>query len=274
MLKVEDISVAIKGKCILHQCSIAVKAGQLLAIVGPNGAGKSTLLRALCGDFGKQKVYWNEKDLHALDPQTVAKQRAVLTQKNALSFDFSVREVVMMGRYPHFKNQPSTYDCQVVQEMMERLQVDAFAERSYHTLSGGEQQRVQTARVFAQLEEAGNQLPKLLLLDEPLNNLDVKYQYQLLEQLVHYSKQGHLVIIVMHDLNLAAQYADQILLLQRGVLKKSGRPQEVLQADLLEAAYQLPVKVDSNPYHNCPMIFFGQEPKRATNIRQLKLQTA
>lgn len=274
MLQVENISVSMKGKCILHQFSFEIEAGQLLAIVGPNGAGKSTLLRAICGDFGKQQLSWHGELLHELDPQEVAKQRAVLTQKNALSFDFSVKEVVMMGRYPYFKNQPSKYDCQVVQEMMERLQVASFAERSYHSLSGGEQQRVQTARVFAQLEEAESQKPKLLLLDEPLNNLDVKYQYQLLEQLVHYSKLGHLVIIVMHDLNLAAQYADQVLLLQEGVLKKSGSPEEVLQANLLEEAYQLPVKVDSNPYHNCPMIFFGQVPKRTTNIRKLKLQTA
>ncbi len=275
MLQIENISVSLKNKCILHQFSAKLEAAQLLAIVGPNGAGKSTLLRAICGDYGKQNVSWHGCNLHDLDPQEAAKQRAVLTQKNILSFDFTVEEVVMMGRYPHFNKQPSAYDYEVVERMMARMKVSSFAKRSYHSLSGGEQQRVQTARVFAQLEEEDNRMPKLLLLDEPLNNLDVKYQYQLLEQLVHYAKQGHLVVIVMHDLNLAAQYADQMLLLQHGLLKKSGTVKEVLQEDLLEEAYQLPVRIDKHPYHDCPMIFFGQEIKQNINpLPKLKLQTA
>lgn len=275
MLKLKDINVSFKQKCVLHEFSLEVKAGRLIAIVGPNGAGKSTLLRSICGDYGTKEVWWQEEKIHDLPAEQVAKKRAVLTQKTDLSFEFTAEEVVMMGRYPHFKKQASSFDYEVVNEMMELTQTKHMAKRSYHSLSGGEQQRVQTARVFAQLKEEKNSGPKLLLLDEPLNNLDVQYQFQLLEQLKSYTKEGHLVLIVMHDLNLAAQFADQIVLMHKGQLKKVGNVEDVLQKEILEEAYDIEVSVQEHPYQDCPMIYFGKpKSSKPVAIRNLKLQTA
>lgn len=275
MLSLHNISVSINNSCVLHNFSYETRNAKLIAIAGPNGAGKSTLLKSICGDFGEKDVFWQDEKLHQLSPKIVARKRAVLTQKTALSFEFTTEEVVMMGRYPHFRKQATAFDYQVVKEMMERTQTSQFAKRNYHSLSGGEQQRVQTARVFAQLVEEKLQEPKLLLLDEPLNNLDVQYQFQLLEQLKTYTEQGNLVLIVMHDLNLASQFADEIIFMHQGQLKLAASPKEVLQKELLEEAYGIEASVLMHPFQNCPMIYFGnQKPKIETKLRNLNLQSA
>ena len=188
----------------------------------------------------------------------MALERAVLTQQIQMSYDFPVREVVLMGRYPHFNNQPSRQDFEAVEKALEFTDMQKFADRSYETLSGGEKQRVQTARVFAQIQLNNTEnTNKLLLLDEPLNNLDIHHQHLMLQRIKQFSEDRNVTLLVLHDLNMAAQYADKILLLKNGNQLAFGTAKEVLNEELISSCYELRVKIDQHPYHNCPVVYFG-----------------
>ena len=254
MLIIEQLSYQIKGKPLLAGVSAEVAPGELLAVLGPNGAGKSTLMRLISGEWPMQqgRIQWLGDDLMRLRGDEVARMRAVLTQKVHMSHAFPAREVVLMGRYPHFKRQPSAEDWAAVDACMDRTETWDFADRNYQTLSGGEQQRVQLARAMAQVAQAGG--PFLLLLDEPLNNLDIRHQYALMQEAQRFARQGHVVLLVMHDLNLAARFADRILLLKAGRLQAFGIPQQVLTDLHLTRTYDCPMQVMAHPTQGFPVV--------------------
>ncbi len=258
MLQVENISFQIKKKYILQDVSFEASSGDFVAILGANGAGKSTLIKLLSQELKTTEgnISWKKQLLRKIPSQQMALERAVLTQNIHMSHDFPVNEVVLMGRYPHFKTHPQSQDWEAVKATMAQTDIEDFKERSYASLSGGEKQRVQLARALAQLHDEQAE-SKLLLLDEPLNNLDVRHQHNCLQLSQAFVKQGNVLLLVMHDINLAAMYAQKILLLHQGKVMGFGSPAEVLTEENLRLCYHFPVKVETHPHYQCPVVYFG-----------------
>src|SRR5690606_4045680 len=179
MIETRDISYSVGKKKLVNKVTFNVQPGELLAVIGANGAGKSTLLKLLCREIkgNSGEILIHNKPIESYKLDAMAKFRSVLSQNNTISVSFKVQELIMMGRYPHFDNHPTERDIQIVRAAMEETGVTKFSNRDYNTLSGGEQQRVQLARVIAQIYDQPN---GLLFLDEPTNGLDILYQQQIL----------------------------------------------------------------------------------------------
>lgn len=268
MLKAQNISVKIGKHELLQGINLEAKQGEITALIGPNGAGKSTLLKSISGDISHGGDFWlHNTCIQEYPKKELAQVKAVLLQKSQLQFDFKVQEVTMMGRYPHFKHLPSKNDHTIVEKYQDYLSLNKHAEQVHLSLSGGEQQRNHFARVLAQLD-SNNLLPKLLLLDEPLNNLDVKYQYQFMEMLQEFVAKGNAVIVVMHDLNLTAEFAHHIVLLKEGKVAASGAPEKVYTKKTLEECYEIPVHVQQHPFKNHPMVLFNLIQPELENSNQ------
>jgi iron complex transport system ATP-binding protein len=240
-------------KKLLQNVSLTARPGELLAVVGANGAGKSTLLKLLSGDLQPSAgaVLFEEKSLASWPPAALARRRAVLTQQHTLALAFQVRELVLLGRYPHFGGQPTASDWAVVAAALDLVDLGHLAGREYPTLSGGEQQRAQLARVLAQVWEAEG---GLLLLDEPLTGLDLRHQHQTLAVARQLTRRGFGVVAVLHDLNLAAQYADQVVLLHRGRTGASGPPAQVFTPAYIHLAFGIEVELLTHPSLGHPLI--------------------
>ena len=259
MLKVDQLTWHTQRdrKRLLHKVCFSVEPGELVVLLGPNGAGKSTLLRLLAGDLPLQEgsIQWNGASLQGRDPRELAKSRSVLGQHNAVGLAFTVEEVVRMGRYPYYGNTPANSDLEAVDRAMHTALLDPLRARVLDTTSGGEQQRTHIARAFTQVD---NTAPgtRLLLLDEPLNDLDIRHQHALMNAARAFAKEGHCVLAVLHDVNMAAQYADRILLMKSSRITAAGAPDEVLTASILTEAYGLNAQVMPHPCHSCPLVFF------------------
>ncbi|MFT5617698.1 MAG: iron complex transport system ATP-binding protein [Arenicella sp.] len=260
MLTVENISYRIGKKEILHKVDFMAKAGEMIGVLGSNGAGKSSLLKLITKEntLSDGSIYWKNRKVEDYNVKEMALERAILTQQTHISNDFPVPEVVMMGRYVHFKSLPQLVDYNAVEQAMLQTKIAKFSDRQYQTLSGGEQQRVQLARTLAQIDEGNVQGSKLFLLDEPLNNLDIKHQHQCLQLARNFARMGNVVLIVMHDINLASFYTDKIVLLNNGEMQHFGSPAEVLTEQHLRQAYDFPVSIQQHPFSKCPIAFFGQ----------------
>lgn len=221
---------------LLNDVSLNLKSGELLAVLGPNGAGKSTLLGAIAGDFPLTSgtVTIHDRSVASLAPRELARVRAVLPQQIAISFPFTVREIVAMGRSPWLNDQ----DDQRIAAAMHRMEVTALAERTYQTLSVGEQARVSMARVLAQ------DTP-LLFLDEPTAVLDIGQQERFLAIARSLVDEGRGVIAVLHDLNVALRFATKVLVLHQGRCVASGDPHTVLTDGLLSDVYHQRIRVTS-----------------------------
>ena len=258
MLKLEQISFAIANKQILKNVSAVFQPGEVTMILGPNGSGKSSLLKIFSGtvkDF-VGNVWYKDENIQHIKQQQLAQMRAVMSQQPELSFPMPVEEVVMMGRYPHFEFNPSAHDKQICNDVMEQLQLSSFRNRNYLTLSGGEKQRVQFARALVQLREQSQTKSCYLFLDEPLNNLDIRYQHEFLNDAVAFAKQPATVVAVMHDLNLALQYADHLIFLKEGELIAAGKPDVVVTAELLQEVFSVNSHVMENPLNGKPMVVY------------------
>jgi iron complex transport system ATP-binding protein len=254
----QNISYSVGQKQILHDLSFTIQPGEVTVVLGANGAGKSTLLRILSGEQTptEGEVWLDKKQLHTLSLTQLAKCRGVLSQHYNLNLPFSCEEIVMMGRYPHFNGHPAAHDDLIVLQCMQEMQVDQFAGRLYQTLSGGEQQRVQMARVLAQLYEtnAATVTGKLLLLDEPTASLDCLHQQACLRKARQLAQQGYTVVIILHDLNLAAQFASAIILLKNGELIKQGAMREVLTPAFISTAYDMEVEAWHHAAYDFPVL--------------------
>jgi iron complex transport system ATP-binding protein len=218
----------------LNDVSLEVTTGELVAVLGPNGAGKSTLLGALSGDFplAGGSVAINENNIATMTPKTLARLRAVLPQQIAISFPFTVREIVAMGRGPWLDGN----DDERIESAMQRLEITALQKRTYQTLSVGEQARVSMARVLAQ------DTP-LLLLDEPTAVLDIGQQERFLAIARTLVDEGRGVVAVLHDLNVAMRFATRVVVLHEGRCVASGDPQSVLTPALLSNVYHQNIQV-------------------------------
>jgi iron complex transport system ATP-binding protein len=245
MLEARDITFAVNGRELLSGVSATFDAGQLHLIIGPNGAGKSTLIKLLARLTRPTNgsIHYEGTDVTATSEIVLARKRAVLSQAIEVAFPLSVREVVMMGRYPHFGGRPGPADQKLVDEMMSLVDVTEFADRNYQTLSGGERQRVNFARVLAQVwptEYVTSDFPRCryLFLDEPLTFLDIHHQIDFMKKLRDFASSEDTVTIgVIHDLNLAARFADKLYMLNEGRLVAAGPPDEVLTAELIRKVF-------------------------------------
>src|SRR5687768_929553 len=259
MLKIQNLSVNYGPRRILHDISLNVQSGEVLALIGPNGAGKSTLIRAVSGVIPSAggSVRTDENDFASLSPIQRARYVATVPQAVSLPPAYTVWETVLFGRTPYlgFLGQPSPKDEEIARQSLARVSALPFAERRVGELSGGEQQRVLLARALCQSTP-------ILLLDEPTAHLDLQYQVSLLElvhELAHTDKLA--VLVALHDLNLAAHYADRVALMVAGRIKAIGSPKEVLKADLIQEAYCLPVQVTKHPFLDIPLVLPAAESK-------------
>lgn len=257
MIQAHQVSYKHKEFHILDGIDVSVEYGEFLAIVGPNGAGKSSLLSVLANEAkqGTQKILFKDKPITDWEVRKLSQHKAKFSQHNSNDITLEVKDVVMMGRYPYFDAQPRKEDLEAMNNMMYETDVFHLKDREYNTLSGGEKQRVHLSRVMAQLQN--DIAHKLLFLDEPLNNLDVKHQYKALEIIKKFTQKANSAIVVLHDLNLAAQFADKILLMKSGKVAAHGTPQEVFTADTISKAYNFPCTICDHPITNNPMIIFG-----------------
>ncbi|WP_171115697.1 heme ABC transporter ATP-binding protein [Streptomyces sp. Z423-1] len=242
LAETEGLRVRLGAREVLAGVDVTVRAGEVLALVGPNGAGKSTLLSALAADLtaaegvvrihGRPAAQWSASEL--------ALRRAMLPQSAALSFPFTVEEVVRMGRAPWAGTPLADQDDTAVAAAMAATEVTAFAGRPFSALSGGERARVALARVLAQRAP-------LLLLDEPTAALDLKHQELVLRLCRERARAGDAVVVVLHDLGLAAAYAHRVAVLHAGRIAADGPPAEVFDERLLSEVYDQPVEVLPHP---------------------------
>jgi len=253
MLDVANLSFEVNRRALLRNTSLRARAGEIVAIVGANGAGKSTLLRILSGELAPSggTVTLDGKPLASFAAPDLARRRGVLSQQHTLALAFAVRELVLMGRYPHFSAAPTPHDYAIVDAALSAVDLTHLADRAYPTLSGGEQQRAQLARVLAQVWEAPG---GLLLLDEPLTGLDLQHQHHTLDVARALARRGFAVVAVLHDLNLAAQYADQALLLRHGLPVAFGAPADVLTAAHIQVGFGMRVQLLAHPTLPVPLI--------------------
>ncbi|MGY6562568.1 MAG: heme ABC transporter ATP-binding protein [Luteibaculaceae bacterium] len=260
MIETQNLQVKAGKKVLLNNVSLKAKAGMFLGIVGANGAGKSTLLNAISGINNNYTggVLYHGENLNTIKPQHLAKLRAYLPQQTHLEFDFTVYQVVEMGRYWVESSDKAKLSIKAIEHALAFTGMEKFRNQVYTKLSGGEKQRVQIARVLAQIYDEP-QSHKILLLDEPLNNLDLKYQHQVMQLCKEIAEKGNLVISVIHDLNIAAQFCDTLALLAQGELRAFGNIDTVLQKEILEEAYQYPVNVYRLANHRHPLVVFGKE---------------
>lgn len=257
MYALENVSVRRHQQCVLIDAQFVLNTGEMVAVIGPNGAGKSTLLQALSGDLPAHAghVTLDDRALQKWDINQLAQRRAVFTQADSLRFPFTVGEVVMLGRMPQ-QQLGTAQDHSIVQAALRSTDTLRFSQRRYTELSGGERARVRLARALAQLwpQTSQPQQASYLLLDEPLAAMDLHYQYHMLEMLRSHVSSRLGMLVVMHDLSLAARYADRVVLLDQGRLVADGCPEQVLTAERLSQHYRLPMKVLNLPGSAYPII--------------------
>ncbi|HEX8145982.1 MAG TPA: heme ABC transporter ATP-binding protein [Pyrinomonadaceae bacterium] len=250
MLEARDITFRVGDKTLLSGVSVRFEPGRLHLVIGPNGAGKSTLIKVLARFLRPHEgqVLYEGEDVRRAGEAELARRRAVLSQAVEVAFPLTVREVVMMGRHPHFGSRPGAADEKIVDELMEFFDVTEFAGRNYQTLSGGERQRVNFARVLAQLWRAGTSC-RYLFLDEPLTFLDIRHQIEFMKKVRAFADATDVVTVgVVHDLNLAARFADQLVLLDGGRVVAAGAPADVLTHDRIRDVFGVePTFVPAEP---------------------------
>lgn len=263
MLKTNNISHHIGNKQILNAINTEFKPGEFSMILGPNGSGKSTFLKIFSGELKATTgdVFYDGQAITSLKKEDLAKHRAVMSQQPELSFPLMVEEVVMMGRYPHFIFNPNKTDESICTEVMTRMNLLSFRDRNYLTLSGGEKQRVQYARVLAQIWETPTNSSRYLFLDEPLTSLDINYQQEFLQIAKEFTNKNTVMVAVMHDINLAIQYADKLFFLNQGALVASGNPNEVLTVDLIKQVFNVSSTIITNPATNGPLVVYNNSYK-------------
>ena len=259
LLNVNGVECRYGSTKILENVSLSVKEGDFVGILGPNGSGKSTLLKSIGRTLKPSKgaVLLNDKDIYSLKSIDVAKQLAVVPQDNAISFNFSALEVVMMGRSPHLTRfeMESEKDMAITRKVMTLTNTWHLAQRPINELSGGERQRVIIARALAQE-------PKVLLLDEPLTYLDIINQLEVMDLIKSLCvSEGLIVITVIHDLNLAARYCNYALLLKKGCVYAAGSLDKVMTSENIKSVFQVDAIVKRNPVTNSLYIIPLSPPK-------------
>jgi iron complex transport system ATP-binding protein len=256
MIEARNVSVSIGRKRIIANLDFEIRPGEMAAIVGPNGSGKTTFLKAVSGDLPYTgNISINGRDIAVMKPWQAAAIRAVLPQATALSFPFTVREVVKLGLTGGRSGVLPGEDERLPDRALARVDLEGFAGRFYQELSGGEQQRVQLARVLCQVwAPVLDGSPRYLLLDEPVSSLDIKHQLIIMNIARDFARRGGGVVAILHDLNLAAMFADRIFVMHRGSLAAAGSPQSVLSDELISRVFECRLKVGALPAGNTPFV--------------------
>lgn len=252
VIKAKQLVFGYKDQEVLKQLDIEIPAGAFTAVVGPNGCGKTTFVKQLIKSLKPQsgELFLFGKPLAGYSYKTLGKMVAYVPQATQIGFDFTVEEVVMMGRYPHLKRFQSEQhkDRDIVEKAMKATGVWALKDKFANELSGGEQQRVVVARALAQE-------PKLLILDEPISHLDLHHQVELMELIRNLSKeQGITVVAIIHDLNLAMDYSDYVMMMSGGKVHAFGEPQVTISAESIRSIYNLEVCMIENPVTGNPHV--------------------
>jgi iron complex transport system ATP-binding protein len=259
-LRLDNVSLGYGKQTVLRNVSFEARPGEMLGIIGPNGSGKSTLIRGItrliqpsCG-----KIFLDGNDISGINRQELAQLVAVVPQNPTLPEPFTALEVVLMGRTPHLGllRYEGKKDLSIVKGVMEATQTLAFAERRVGELSGGERQRLTIARALAQE-------PKIILMDEPTANLDINYQIETLDLARQLClKQKLIVVVTLHDLNLASQYCDRLVVLSKGIVYCQGIPQTVINAQIIKEVYGAEVYVYPHPVNKLPAtLIFSDKDK-------------
>lgn len=271
MLEARNVTYQAGSKKILDGVSVQVAPGETVGIVGPNGAGKSTLLRILCGfdiapDHGA--VFLDGAPLSSYGLRNLARRRAVLAQEQELRAEFPAFDVVLLGRNPHVSDGESPRDFGIAAEALRQVQADSLSQRVYTVLSGGEKQRVALARGAAQIWDEVPGGARYFLLDEPTNNLDLEHRHRMLERARGWSRSGIGVLVVLHDLNLAAQYSDRMVVLNEGMRVAGGTPNEVLTPELMRTVFRTEARIERHPCFDCPLVVSLRAFEQDTGVIQ------
>ncbi len=239
MIEIRNVSHAIGGQTILNNVSLDIPQGGITALIGPNGAGKSTLLSfmARLQPLHSGRIAYNGKDIGSTPTAELARVLSILTQENSIISRISVRDLLMFGRYPYHQGRPSEHDKTIVENALAEFQLEAFAHRYLTELSGGQRQRAMIAMVFCQSTE-------YVLLDEPLNNLDMYYARSLMQLLQKLTREHRrTTVVVLHDINQAAAYADFVVAMKNGQVALQGHPNEVFTPQNIKTLFDMEVDV-------------------------------
>lgn len=250
----EDVSLWVAGFDLLREVSVTVAPAKITAIAGPNGAGKSSLLRVLTGDASitAGAVSLNGRTLADWPMKERARLMSVLPQHTVLDFPFTAREVVALGRIPH--DSGIVHDEDIISEALAVVDASYLERRYYTQMSGGEKQRVQLARVLAQIWEPDKSGDRFLIMDEPTSALDLRHQQLYVDIVTRFARSGVGVLMVLHDLNLAARCADNLVVLDKGRVAAQGAPGEVLTVALLQDVFEVEAVISRHPLSGTPLV--------------------
>lgn len=241
MLSTKELSYSVDQKELIHKITLDIPEGSFVGLIGPNGCGKSTLLKTIyrVNKASEGTVYIENQDMSKLSNRKVARKMAVVTQENDISFDFSVMEMMMIGRYAHRSTFASRDrgDVQICKEALESVGMLEFQDRSFLSLSGGEKQRVLIASAFARNA-------RMIVMDEPTNHLDIGYQFLILD--IMKKHKDTTIFTSVHDMNMALRYCDYVIALDKGQIKASGKPHEVITEQLLQELFKVRTKIHVN----------------------------
>lgn len=251
-IDVKNLNYSVSDKDILKNINLSIDKGKFYSIIGPNGSGKTTLLRNIANslEISKNKVYVESKDIISYNQKELAKTMSYVPQDNTSDFDFSVWDIVLMGRYPYLRRfeQESVKDIKIAENALKLTKTFHLKDKNIRFLSGGERQRVFIARALTQET-------KILILDEPISMLDIHHALEIMDTIKHLnSTVGLTILTVLHDLNIAAEYSDELILLDEGEIVAIGTPEQVLSSENLEKVYKIKVSISKNPYTNKPLI--------------------
>ncbi|WP_120510717.1 heme ABC transporter ATP-binding protein [Photobacterium salinisoli] len=250
-ISAEQLSLTLGGKVLLDNLNISFRSGELTALLGPNGAGKSTLLKVLSGEMhAKGNVYIFGEPRKSWNTNRLAHHMGVLPQHSTLSFGFTAQEVAQLGTMPLKLSLKDSQ--QITRQKMAEVGISHLSQRLYPSLSGGEKQRVHFARVLTQLSTASDQC--ILMLDEPTSALDLAHQHTCLSLAKKMADDGAAVILVIHDLNLAAEYADRLILLNHGKIQADGDAWHTLTTEHIQCVYGAPVIIETHPRGHFPVV--------------------
>lgn len=247
-IEVENLEFEYKDDLVLENISFNIEEGMFTSIIGPNGSGKSTLLKLLSNIYYSEsgKILIDNKDINSFKKRDLARKIALVPQDTIIDYEFTVEEIVLMGRHPYkgrFEKE-NINDFEIVKEALDMTNTYHLKDRVITELSGGERQRVIISRALAQD-------PSIILLDEPTSHLDINHQIEILNLLKKLNREkGTTIILVIHDINLGIRYSDEIIMLNKGRIIAKGTPEKVITKDNIELAYNMQVEIDRNKHTN------------------------
>ena len=254
MLKIKDLSVGYREKKVIRDLNINFDSGEFCALLGPNGAGKSTLLRTLVKFLIPESgdIFLNDQNFKDINNKELAKSISIIPQDFQLQFDHQVFDLVLMGRFPYLKywQSFSENDNNITEQVLSKLDLTGFKKKMFSQLSGGEKQRVSIARALVQETE-------IILMDEAFANLDVNHQLEIMQLLSEINKkQNKTIILVSHNINLAADYCDRIIMMKTGKIFADGKPEDVIKENIINTLYDSELQVITNPVSGKPNLIY------------------